>query len=238
MKKYSGAELEKRMAEHEKNMSNGYDPTVFYLRNSGDSALVQFVHASHRDVGAFLGHSVTQTIPKQDGGTYTKYFKVGCHEENCRLCKVAKNIKAISFASWTFPILLKAIDFMPNLEGMSEPQQEQVIKSYESMKGKILYWIRGKSIKEFLAGLEDEYGALNESVYKLKRQGTSIETTYQAFFREKADASIFDGIEFPDLLSTGQCYSLTEEEMEELVSGKLITEITSGEDKEDYEPPF
>ena len=130
----------------------------FVLKNDGDEAIVRFMHQSPADFEGYTVHNVTI------GG---KNRKIKCLRDsvkdpidNCPLCKAGKPIQDRMFVH----LLEYVKDEQGNIVALPR------------------VWERPASFNKTLIDSINEYGPLEETIYKIKRNGTGQSTTYSVMY--------------------------------------------------------
>lgn len=146
----------------QQNSGNSFD--FFTLRNDGDEAIVRFIYQNTSQFKIFTVHDVELV----NNGRKSRR-KVNCLREPrdqiemCPLCHAGVNSRN------TF--LIEMIQYI------TDPQTGAVTV-------KPVVWERSMSYANRLKSLIDEYGPLDDCVFKIKRCGAagSMDTTYEIFY--------------------------------------------------------
>lgn len=131
----------------------------FNLKNDGDQAVVRFMYKDLSDFDIFTVHNVTIN---------GKYRKVSCirdpHDatEACPLCASGNSISNRFY--------IKMIEYRVNDQGQVEIHP--------------VVWERSMSYASKLKSMLEEYGPLEDCLFKVKRNGAagSMDTTYDIMF--------------------------------------------------------
>lgn len=150
--------------ESARQQSSGNSFDFFTLRNDGDEAIVRFRYQNTAQFKIFTVHDVELV---NNGRKIRR--KVNCLREPrdqidmCPLCKAGVNSRN------TFLIEM--------LQYITDPQTRAVTV-------KPVVWERSMSYANRLKSLIDEYGPLDDCIFKIKRCGAagSMDTTYEIFY--------------------------------------------------------
>lgn len=157
----------------------GFKVNFFSLKNDGDIAVVRFDYDSPKEFDMETVHSIKQG---------NKYLKVSCNKDwhdptsHCALCDAGERV---------------ATKFFAKLLVYTQDQSGKIVAN-------AVVWERPYSFAKTLAEYYNEYGSLNNLVFKVKRHGAagSMETSYDLIVPDQTvyrpdiyvkDFSAFDG---------------------------------------------
>lgn len=131
----------------------------FQLKNSGDEALVRFKYSNTSEFKCFHTHEVMDEQGKRRVINCTRERLDQL--EKCPLCAERKEIKDKFYV---------------------EMIQYEVDPTTNTVSVCPKIWERSMSMARKIAGLINEYGPLEDYVFKIKRNGEGLQTTYDILF--------------------------------------------------------